>query len=628
MGALNGIDGFREFIGSLGLDPPTRIEPGQIVRIDTKGKANNRNGSAKLWPDCEGGWVHDWTTGEHFDWQAKRDRPLTDSERRAWIDRCERAKREAHAEREREAKQTAERARAIWEAARPADDSHPYLMAKGVKCHGLRIYRGAIALGGKRCDGALVLPSRNAGGDLVSLQFLTPEAEKLYLNGPRPPGAYFAIGKPEGTLCIAEGYATAASIHEATGYAVAVAFDAGNLEATAKALRAKVPDVCVILCADNDVKPEGGNRGVEAATAAARAIGGLLAVPEMAGAKCDFNDLATKEGAEAVQRAMANARAAEVRTHQATAPNAAIATVSGGDVPRIIALEIAELLTRDFPPKDPFLAPWLRKQDLVMVYSKRGVGKTQFCLDLAYAVASGAPFLHWTAPKPRRVLYIDGEMPGVSMKERLAALAASQDAEPPEGYFRIVTPDVQAFPLPDLATVDGQLELAPVIGDAELIVLDNLSSLMRAGVENEGEAWVPMANWALAQRREGRSVLFVHHAGKGGQQRGSSRREDLLDVVIQLKHPSDYNAEQGARFEIAFEKARGLMGKDVQSIEAQLTQGPDGRTWATKEIEGERANRIAEMSKLGMSAAEIAAELGIHRSNVYRALDKGGGNGR
>jgi hypothetical protein len=62
-------------------------------------------------------------------------------------------------------------------------------------------------------------------------------------------------------------------------------------------------------------------------------------------------------------------------------------------------------------------------------------------------------------------------------------------------------------------------------------------------VENEGESWVPMATWALARRREGRSVVFVHHAGKSGQQRGSSRREDLLDTVICLKHPSDYMPE-------------------------------------------------------------------------------------
>jgi hypothetical protein len=292
------------------------------------------------------------------------------------------------------------------------------------------------------------------------------------------------------------------------------------------------------------------------------------------------------------------------------------------DGPRIIALEIGDLLAREFPAKEPFLAPWLRRQDLAMVYAKRGVGKTHFCLALAYAVASGGSFLAWKAPIPRRVLYIDGEMPGATMKERLAALAQSQEAEPPEGFFRIVTPDAQELPLPDLATREGQEELAPIIGDAELIVLDNLSSLMRAGVENEGEAWVPMATWALARRREGRAVLFVHHGGKNGQQRGSSRREDLLDVSMQLKHPGDYTPDQGARFEVTFEKARGLFGEAVQPIEAALDQGQEGRVWTWKPAEGATIERVAKLEALGMSAAEIAAELGLHRSSVYRAMGK------
>lgn len=290
------------------------------------------------------------------------------------------------------------------------------------------------------------------------------------------------------------------------------------------------------------------------------------------------------------------------------------------DPPRIVALEIGDVLSREFPPKEAFLAPWLRRQDLAMVYAKRGVGKTHFCLALAYAVASGGTFLGWNAPQPRRVLYIDGEMPGATMKDRLSALAQSQQAEPPEGYFRIVTPDVQEFALPDLATKTGQSAIAPIIGDADLIILDNLSCLMRAGAENEGEAWVPMADWALARRREGRAVLFVHHAGKNGLQRGSSRREDLLDLSIQLKHPGDYAPEQGARFDVVFEKSRGLFGEDVQSIEASLSSGPAGQSWQWRKADGAVSDRVLELHSMGMKPGEIATDLGMDRSTVYRRL--------
>jgi AAA domain-containing protein/Homeodomain-like domain-containing protein len=296
--------------------------------------------------------------------------------------------------------------------------------------------------------------------------------------------------------------------------------------------------------------------------------------------------------------------------------------------PGFVALEIGELLAREFPAKESLLSPWLRLQDLVMVYAKRGVGKTHFCLSLAYTVASGGEFLKWRASKPRRVLYIDGEMPGAAIKERLAAIVAANEAMPPEGNFRIVTPDAQPIPLPDLATADGQAALHPLIADAELIVLDNLSTLMRAGVENEGESWVPMATWALARRREGRAVVFVHHAGKGGQQRGSSRREDLLDAVICLKHPSDYMAEQGARFEVVFEKARGLLGKEVETIEAALQDANGKAVWTWRAPSGVTGSRVADLKALGMKPAEIAGELGVHRSTVYRALKgyEGGGS--
>src|SRR4029079_11039729 len=148
-------------------------------------------------------------------------------------------------------------------------------------------------------------------------------------------------------------------------------------------------------------------------------------------------------------------------------------------------------------------------------------------------------------------------------------------------------------------------------------------TLMRSGTENEGESWLPMASWALARRREGRAVLFVHHAGKNDSQRGSSRREDLLDVVIKLKHPGDYTPDRGAQFAVIFEKARGLYGDDVHEIEATLTHGEGGaQAWTWREAEGATQDRVLDLVKLGMSDAEIAADLGVVRSTVYRARRK------
>ena len=185
---------------------------------------------------------------------------------------------------------------------------------------------------------------------------------------------------------------------------------------------------------------------------------------------------------------------------------------------------------------------------------------------------------------------------------------------------RIVTPDVQEIALPDLATTAGQEAYDAILGDAELIVIDNLSALSRTGPENEGESWLPIASWALRLRRQGRAVLFVHHEGKNGQQRGSSRREDLLDVVLALLRPSDYQEQQGARFTIVFKKFRGLHGSDVDNVEAQLATDSTGAPqWRWKDGAAAGDSRILELLQLGMSSTDVATEIGVNRSTVFRA---------
>lgn len=365
-----GIAGFRDFIASLGFEPPDRIEPGQFVRFSANGKRSNSSASAKLFPDLEGGIVWNWATGDEWLWQAKREAPRSEQEQRAYRERCEKAKRDAAALRETELRETAERAERIWRDAQPADDAHGYLTAKGVRSHGLRVYKGALALSGMRCEGALIAPRRTAGGDLVSLQFIAPNGEKRYLNGPVPAGAYFSIGKPEGVLCIAEGYATAASIHEATGYAVAVTFDAANLEPTARALRAKFPDMRLILCADDDWKVtrngEPYNPGIDHANAAAVAVAGLVAIPDFGADRpegaTDFNDLHKLRGVAAVRKALEAAQApGQVSAPQPRPANRSTAVLAGQPPePKLIPDGLLPVKAFDFELLPESVRPWAR----------------------------------------------------------------------------------------------------------------------------------------------------------------------------------------------------------------------------------------------------------------------------
>ncbi len=220
--------------------------------------------------------------------------------------------------------------------------------------------------------------------------------------------------------------------------------------------------------------------------------------------------------------------------------------------PPLPVVTARELLEMGVPTRAHALAPVLPLPGLAMLYAPRGMGKTFVALGMAYAMASGGPALKWRAEKPRRVLYCDGEMPAGALQERLAAIAKGCGLElPAPDFLRFacdaLMPDTG---LPNIARPEGQEAIEAALGDGEVLVLDNLSTLARGLRENESDDWGGLQHWLLGLRRRKKSVLLIHHAGKGGQQRGTSRREDALDTVVALRRPADYEPDQGARFEI------------------------------------------------------------------------------
>lgn len=286
-------------------------------------------------------------------------------------------------------------------------------------------------------------------------------------------------------------------------------------------------------------------------------------------------------------------------------------------------VSVEELFALELPPRELMLAPFLPTQGLAMIVAKRGVGKTHIALGIAHAVASGSTFLNWTAPYPRKVLYIDGEMPAVLMQERLRMIT-SMNNKSTNDFLQILTPDLQEDILPDLATKEGRNAIGALIADTELIIIDNISCLFRSGSENESESWQEAQEWALGLRKGGTSVLFVHHAGKSGMQRGTSKREDILDAVIVLKHPDDYKAEEGARFEVIYDKARHFTGGDAQSFQVHLQCNDDGiYRWEISDDPKELLIReIASMRNKGLTLKQIMENKKLTKSQVETLLIK------
>jgi putative DNA primase/helicase len=295
--------------------------------------------------------------------------------------------------------------------------------------------------------------------------------------------------------------------------------------------------------------------------------------------------------------------------------------------PRIKVISAIDFISLNIPARENVLSPWLPQQGITMIYAPRGIGKTFTSLGIGYAVASGGSIFSWTAPKPRGVLFIDGEMPASVLQERLAKISISSTFEP-TAPLKIITPDLQSAGMIDLSSRSDQLELLPYLEDIDLIIVDNLSTLCRTGKENEGEAWLPIQAWALQQRAAGRSVLFIHHAGKNGEQRGTSRREDVLDTVIALKRPGDYTPDKGACFEVYFEKARGIYGDDTKPFEAQLNTLPDGRLeWITKPLEQSTVEKVAALLNDGIPQGEISDILKVSKGTVSKAKSKAAAQG-
>jgi len=289
---------------------------------------------------------------------------------------------------------------------------------------------------------------------------------------------------------------------------------------------------------------------------------------------------------------------------------------------RPVGFDIKVFLEKEFPPRTNLLAPWLPSQGLAMVYAKRGIGKTFFALNIAFAVASGGSYLGWQAPEAVGVLYLDGEMPAPAMQERLAAITKGSVLFPTAPLI-LVNPDFQPEGMPRIDQVDGQKAIESILTDEiKLIVVDNISTLSCAK-ENEADGWAPVQGWALRQRASGRSVLFVHHAGKGGAQRGTSRREDVLDTVIALRHPTQYKQEHGAVFEVHFEKNRGLYGDEVKPFEASLhLDNGQEMSWSMRSIEQTTFDKVVTLFNDGVKQNDIAEELGIDKSNVSRHVKR------
>ena len=502
---MNPADQFRSAIRGAGLAPPDDIvADGRIHRFSTNGRRSDDAGWYVLFPDSvPSGAFGNWRTGMQTTFRADVGRPLSAQEVTIHTERMLAAQRERDAILEDARRAAAETAKARWESAQPAN-GHAYLKSKGVSADGVR-----------EIGGELLIPIRDTAGEIINLQRILPDGKKLFLKGGKVAGGHYLIGLPvTSRLVICEGYATGASIHEATSLPVCIAFNAGNLEPVARAMRAMFPAASITIAADNDAWTEG-NPGVTAARAAAAAIGADVVVPTFADASSkptDFNDLVRLQGVESVREVFADRPA------------------------NALPIELADSLTDDALSIPQLVEDSLTAGGLSVVYGESNSGKTYIVIDMACAVARG---VEWLGKRTVQggVLYVAGEG-AASVRMRLLAYKRHH------GIDRL---PVAIVPISvNLLDANGDtcrvIEAAQAAGrllgmPVSLIVIDTLARAMGSGNENASEdmgAVVAHADHIRAQ--VGAHLSFIHHSGKDASKgaRGSSVLRAAVDTEVEV----------------------------------------------------------------------------------------------
>ena len=552
---------FRDAIQAAGLTPPDVIEAdGKLRRFASNGKRGDDAGWYSLHGDgIPAGSFGDWRTGFTQTWRADIGRTLTPAEESAHRARAEAMRREREGEETRQKAEACERAAAILAESKPCTE-HPYLTRKRIKANGARLYKGA-----------LLIPMR-ADGELHSLQFIDVDGTKRFLSGGRVAGCYFSIGKPDGVLCIAEGFATGATIHEATGHAEAVAFNAGSLLRIVEVMRGKFPDARLIVCADDDIATPG-NPGLTKATEAARSFGGLLAIPEFGNARpekaTDFNDMAALCGLDAVQSAIANASAPGVAEHQG-AIDSAIAGEYASQVELIRGCDV-------IPEPVQWIWPgWLAAGKMHVLGGAPGTGKTSISMALAATVSTGGRWPDGTRSIAGNVVIWSGEDdPADTLIPRLAL----SGADLARVYF--IT-DIQEGS--DRRSFDPARDMEPLrrklieIGGVRLLIVDPIVSAVTGDSHKNAEVrrgLQPLVDLAASMRC---ALLGITHFSKGTGGRdpverltGSLAFGALARVVlVAAKHQEE--GEDGRTVRL-FVRAKSNIGPDHGGFEYDLHQG-------------------------------------------------------
>lgn len=564
-------DQIRQAMAAAGITPPPAIQiDGKLHRYQTGSKGqpgHDKPGWYVFFADgVPAGMFGDWRTGVSSTWRADIGRELT-SEELAGVSRRQ---AEARAARDAKASSAADSVELIWSQAGAASPDHPYLMRKGVGAHGLRITG----------DGRLMAPLFNPDGSLSSLQYIDAEGGKLYHPGGATGGKYWSVGLLEGdTIYIAEGFATAATIHEVTGKPCVVAYSASNLVPVTGSIAATHPSARLVIVADNDASGVGQRYGEQAA---ARHGARLVIVPILG----DANDY----------------RAA------------------GHDLATLLNPPVEQWLI----PADDFSAQpapiswlvkgWLQDRALIMVHGPSGGGKTFVVLDWVLTMAAGRDQWNGLRVRPGPIVYLAGEG-HQGLRGRVAAWKQHNAVSRLSMWLSKGGCDLNTRE--GLRRVSDAIRELPIT--PSVIVVDTLHRFLN-GDENKAQDAKTMLD-ACAELMDAFqcAVILVHHTGVSDEAqhraRGSSAWRGALDIEISVVPGS----QKGDPLQVVQRKSKDA--ELAEDLTAELVSVPI-TGWLDED--GEQVSSAVVVLTNRQPAQKDTAKTHQHQQTFRRAWEHGG----
>lgn len=287
-----------------------------------------------------------------------------------------------------------------------------------------------------------------------------------------------------------------------------------------------------------------------------------------------------------------------------------------------IIIEAGDFLKLNLPPKRKII-DIISEQEIILLAGWRGAGKTWAALSIVDAITRGTSFGPWKVRTPVPCLYCDGEMAAQDLPTRLNNLNPDPHRVAPLYLYSDAYANLQGITKANILTETWRATIKRILitRGVKFWVIDNLASLAPGIDENKKDPYDPINAWLLDLRFAGITTLVLHHTNKEGGQRGTSAREDNIDMSIILKQPSDYCADDGASFILHFSKTR-LPYNDFSLIqEYSFKLGPDKNglyTWTWGNVKQEKRQEVIEMLCRGNSYTEIADALGITKGYITK----------